>query len=97
MSCRTIEAYAHDAIQTYYAALLENGQIEWLKRNYANPEYAHFKDEFELYTQSVVLVDMQGEKIIRWKNLKDVWTLTRDKKAFYDYIRREVESYLNEE
>src|SRR4030043_1963217 len=49
MSCRTIEAYAHDALQTYFKELLQNGRIEWLDRNYANPEYAHFKDDFQLY------------------------------------------------
>ncbi len=97
MSCRTIEAFAHDALQTFFGELLENGRIEWLERNYANPKFAHFKDKFELYTQSVVLVDMKGEDIIRWKNLKDVWTLTRDKEAYYNFIRREVDSYLKEE
>lgn len=97
MSCRTIEAYAHDAIQTYYGELLENGRIEWLERNYANPKFAHYKNEFGLYTQSVVLVDMQGDKVLRWKNLKDVWTLTRDKDGYYEYIRKEVEAYLNED
>ncbi len=96
MSCRTIEAYAYDAIRTYYGELLESGRIEWLKRNYANPKFAHFKDEFELYTQSVVLVDMQGDKVLRWKNLKDVWTFSWDKDAYYEYIRREVEAYLKE-
>lgn len=94
ISCRTIEAYAHDAIKTNFAAQLSDGKIEWAKVNYDNPEFSHFKKEFELYTQSVVIVEMQGDEIVRWKNLKDVWTLIRDKEKFYDYIRTEVQPYL---
>ena len=97
MSCRTIEGYTNDAIQTYFGEQLENGRLEWLVRNYVNPEYAHFKDDFQLYTQSVVLVDMNGDQMVRWKNLNEVWTLLRNKNAYYDYIRREVEAFLIEE
>jgi len=95
--CRTIEAYTHDGIQTYFGEQLKNGRIEWVIRNYVNPKYAHFKDDFQLYTQSVVLTDMKGDQMVRWKNLNKVWTLVRDKDAYYDYIRREVEAYLKDE
>ena len=97
MSCRTIEAYAYDAIEKNFKNQLESGRIEWSKVNYDNPDFSHFKKDFELYTQSVVLVEMKDDQIIRWKNLKDVWTLIRDKEKFYNYIRTEVQAYLTTE
>jgi len=97
MSCRTIEGYTHDTILTYFPDQLESGRIEWQIVNYANPKHAHFKEDFGLYTQSVVLVEMKKDEIIRWKNLKDVWTLIRKKEAFYEYIREEVAGFLSKE
>ncbi|MCF7810804.1 nitrophenyl compound nitroreductase subunit ArsF family protein [bacterium] len=94
MSCRTIEGYTHDVLLTDFADKLESGRIEWQIVNTANPKNAHFKQDFELYTQSVVLVDMVDGEMKRWKNLKDVWTLLRNKEAFYEYINSEVTAFL---
>lgn len=96
MSCRAIEMYTHDALLTHFPDELENGRIDWQIVNYANPKFAHFKEDFGLYIQSVVLVDVQSDTIKSWKNLADVWKLIRKKEAFYEYIREEVEAYLPE-
>jgi len=97
MSCRTIEMYSHDAIQKYFTEQIESGHIEWRIENYANPKNEHFKKEFELYTQSVVLVEMVDDKIVRWENLKDVWKMLRNKEAFYEYIHSGVSKFLTPE
>jgi hypothetical protein len=94
MSCRTIEGYSHDVILTNFADQVESGRIEWQTLNFTNPKNAHFKEDFELYTQSLVLVDMVNGEMKRWKNLKDVWTLLRNKEAFYEYVNDEVTEFL---
>jgi len=94
MSCRTIEAYTHDAILQFFPDQLESGRMEWQLINYANPKNKHFKDDFELYTQSVVLVEMKGVERIGWKNLVDVWKLKYNKDAFYEYINEELSAFL---
>ena len=96
MSCRTIESYSHDAVLKYFSEEIDSGRLEFILVNFANPEYAHFKDDFELYTQSVVLVDLKDGEMSEWKNLKDVWLLTRKKDKFYEYIKTEVETFLKE-
>ncbi len=96
MSCRTIEMYTHDAILNHFPAELESDRMEWQILSLANPKNKHFRDDFELYTQSVVLVEMEGNEMVRWKNLKDVWKLIRNKDAFYEYIREEVSAFLTE-
>lgn len=96
MSCRTFEAYTHDAILQFFPDQLESGRMEWQIVNYTNPKYKHFKDDFELYTQSVVLVELKGVESVRWKNLVDVWKLKGNKDAFYEYINEEVSAFLSE-
>ena len=96
MSCRTIEMYTHDAILEYFPEQIESGHIEWRIENYTNPKNESFKKEFELYTQSVVLVEMVDDEIVRWENLKDVWKLLRNKEAFYEYIHSGVTKFITE-
>lgn len=96
-SCRTIEMYTHDALLKYFPEQIKAGGVEWQVRNFANPKYAHFKEDFALFAQSVVLVEMKGDETLRWKNLTDVWKLIREKDAFYGYIQTEASAFLGAE
>lgn len=97
LSCRKIEIFTHEALESNFTELLESGRIKWEAVNTDNPKHKHFIEDFQLYTKSVVLVDMEGNAMLRWKNLKDVWNLTRKKEAFHEYITAEVSVYLQDE
>ena len=59
-------------------------------------ENKHFMDDFQLYTKSLVVVEMKNGEQIRWKNCTKVWELLMDKKAFQDYVQNEVRGFLGE-
>jgi len=96
MSCKTIEMYSHDALLKFFPKRVETGQIEWKVANYLDPKNKKFKKEFGLFTQSVVFFVMNGEEIVRWKNLKDVWEHKKDKEKFYDYVKVEMDTFIAE-
>ena len=96
MSCRTIELFTHDALLKNFSEELKDGQIEWKVENYIDPKNKLFKNTFKLFTQSVVLVEMKGEEIARWKNLKEVWELKGDKDAFSEHIQKEMMTFIAE-
>jgi hypothetical protein len=73
-TCTAIESQSHDAITTMFADQLGSGELEWRLVNYDTPENAHFRDDFQLAFQSVVLAEERDGKIVRWENLADVWT-----------------------
>ena len=50
----------------------------------------HFVKDFNLETKSVVLVAMQGDRQLRWKNLDKIWDLVHTKDEFKKYISKEV-------
>ncbi len=93
-SCRKIEMFTHEALLSCFKDQLESQRIVWQLVNIDNPKNKHFIDDFELYTKSVVLVDMQKDKILRWKNLKDVWRIKKKKETFQEYISTEVTAFL---
>lgn len=95
-TCRTIEQYSHDAIQTYFAKELENGRLEFKPVNVEEPENKHFIQDYQLVTRSLVLSLVSDGKETKWKNLPDVWKLVRDKERFFQYVKDEVEIFLKE-
>ena len=93
-TCRTIEAYAKEAVQTGFAEALSDGRLAFRVVNIEEPANEHFVQDYQLTTRSVVLVQFADGKQEQWKNLARVWELVRDKEAFLKYVQDETRSYL---
>lgn len=93
-TCRTIEAYSREAVQTGFSEALKSGLLEWKVVNVEETANRHFIQDYQLYTKSLVLVKMDGDKQLEWKNLGRVWELVKDKPAFVKYVQDEIPGYL---
>ncbi len=95
-TCLKIEALSGEALKTGFPKALDNGQLVWRVINFEEPGNEHFVDEYKLYTQTLIIVDLLEGKQARWKNLDRIWELVGDKEAFINYVQREVQAYLGE-
>jgi len=94
-TCRTIESYAKEAIQTGFADALKDGRLEWRVVNVEESGNDHYVEDFQLTTRSVVLERLAEGKRQDWKNLQRVWELVRgNKDDFLMYIQDETRAYL---
>ncbi len=93
-TCRTIEAYAKEAVETGFPEALKDGRLEFRVVNIEKPGNEHFVQDYQLTTRSVVLVKFADGQQEQWKNLQRVWQLVRDKEAFLKYVQDETRSYL---
>jgi len=84
-TCIKIEAFAHKALSPE----IEQGNIVWKVADYTAEENKSLVEQCEVFTSTVVLVDRQNGKIVRWKNLEDVWNHTNDQNAFTTFIDEE--------
>ncbi len=91
--CRTLEDYAKEAVHAHFADDLASGDMEWRIVNVATPENSHLSQHYGLYTQSVIVSEVQNGTEVRWKNLDMIWQLVRDRDAYFDYIKTEVEAF----
>ena len=96
-SCKKIEAYSREAIESGFAEALESGELELLILNTDEPEYKHFLEDYELYTKSLVLSKIDDGEETEWKNLDKVWRLLGDKNSFMEYVQTEVQSFLGQD
>lgn len=95
VSCKKIEAYTKEAIDSAFANELKNGQLEWLVINTDSSQNEHFTEDYKLYTKSVILSDLHDGKQTRWVNLEKVWEYLDDQQKFHEYIQTELKSYLD--
>jgi hypothetical protein len=93
-TCRTIEAYAEEALQSRFSKELESGLLEWKVVNFDQPENKHFLEEFGLYSSSIVVVESVGGRAVRHEILPEVWSLVREKQSFFAYLNTAVRKYL---
>lgn len=93
-TCRKLEALSKEAIEGAFGDELKSGSLRFEIVNMETPETEHFVKDFQLVTKSLVLVEYKDGKVIRWKNLPDIWKLVRNDAAFIDYVRKETEAFL---
>lgn len=92
--CKRIEQWAQEAITDNFKDQIAAGRLQWQAINVEMPENKHFIEDFQLYTKSVIIAEYQDGKPIRWENLKDVWTLYRDREKYFDYLARETRTFM---
>jgi len=90
-SCRNIEKYTWEALDSGFPVDLADGHLVWRVVNIEEQGNEHFVKDYQLFTKSVVLVD---ERTGDWKNLPKVWQLLGDPNEFIRYIQTETKDFL---
>lgn len=93
-TCLTIEANAKEAVEAGFPTEVAEGLVSWEEVDFEEKENAHFVKDLDLMFSSVIVVKYQDGKQVEWKNLQKVWELVRDKPAFTDYVKTEVQAWL---
>ncbi|UCF05015.1 MAG: hypothetical protein JSV33_14010 [bacterium] len=93
-TCRKIEQYTREAIESGFERELQGGTLIWKPVNVDVQENSHFISKYELSTRSVVIVRGSGREETDWKKLEKVWELVGNRPAFIRYIQDEVRDFL---
>jgi hypothetical protein len=93
-TCRTIEAFAREAIENGFPEVLKSGNLEFKPVNIDESGNEHFVNDYQLTTRTLVLARYKDGKEVEWKALEKVWQLVNDKVAFLDYVQNETRDLL---
>lgn len=93
-TCLSIERQSREALALAYGGELDAGTLEWHAVNVEEPGNEHFTQDFALQTQSLVLVERAGPRVLRWKLLPRVWELVDDPYGFEQYVVSEVALFM---
>jgi hypothetical protein len=93
VTCRTIEAYAAEAITTGFAERIDKGDMIWQVVNVDATGNEHFVDDYMLASKTVVLVEVVDGEETKWEQLNKVWELVDDKEAFVEYVQESAAEF----
>lgn len=93
-TCHKLEALAREVVERDFAQELKSGKLQWKMVNMQEEENKHFVSDFQLVTKSVVLVEQVDGKQTRWKNLPKIWELVMNQEKYQQYVRSELEAFL---
>ena len=95
-TCLKIEKYAHTAVDSFFTERIKEGKLEFRSLNTDEPAYDHFTKDYQLVSQSLVLVRYKDGVQQKWENMGEVWTLVGDQDQFFAYVKDGVERHLKE-
>lgn len=95
-SCNMIEKNTKEVIEESFKDALASGKLEFKPVNIEVRGNEHFVKEYKLYSKAVVLSLVKEGKEVRSENLAEIWQHSRNKKAFSEYIVKEVNDFLSE-
>lgn len=94
VTCLAIEAQAKKVVEERFEKEVQSGQLAFLSVNMEEPGNAHFTSDFELVSQSLVLVENSELGPARWTVLGRVWELIGNDSAFAEYVETETRAFV---
>jgi cytochrome c biogenesis protein CcdA len=96
-TCKGMEALTKAAATAAFPKELADKTLESRTENFETPGNEHFGKDYGVVAPSVVLTKTEGGKVVRWKNLKDIWDLYESPDRFQAYIQKETTAFLRGE
>jgi len=94
-TCLLLEDLTVRTVRDSFATQLEDKVLDLQVVNFMSEGNEHFADDFALDHQSVVVVERDAGKLVRWKNLEKIWDYTDRPLAFAAYVAGETRLYLD--
>ena len=60
------------------------------------PENRHYLDRFDIFSNTVIIVESKGGNIFRFKAVEAIWDAPEDKDAISQLLRTAVDEFLSE-
>ncbi len=92
-TCNNIEKMTHNLLESKFKKELIDGRIEWQVVNFQENDV--FAKKFDVTTSGVIVVSMDGEKVVDYERLDDVWTLLGEPTAFNAYLEKAFRKFLS--
>jgi hypothetical protein len=95
-SCNILEQYSRQAIEDNFQDELASNRLIFKTVNVQEKANDHFRKDYGLYSQSLVLSLIENGQEKKFENLTMIWQYVRDRQRFINYVKDEISAYLKE-
>ena len=95
-SCEVLESTLHNTLQATYADYFGAGRLAICVINVDAPENRHYLEKFEIFANTVIIVEKIDGIVSRYKAVESIWEVPDDKDALSHLLQTEVAGFLPE-
>ena len=95
-SCEVLESTLQDTMQVTYADHFGAGRLAMCIVNVDDLENRHYLEQFEIFSNSIVIVEKKNGAVSRYKNLESIWDISQDRDAITLLLQSEMGEFLPE-
>ncbi len=95
-TCLKMGSYADEAVTKGFAEEIKAGKVSFHFIDFQAEENQKFTQGYHIEGPSLLVAQVSGGKVKRYKRLDEMWTKVRDKQEFLEYVQGEVRKYLKQ-
>ena len=92
-TCLKMGGYAEEAMKTGFAPQLKDRTVGFYYIDFQDEKNAALTKGYRVTGPALIIARVTNNKVVEFKDLKDIWTHVRDKKAFVKYVQENVTAY----
>jgi hypothetical protein len=92
-TCLKMGSYSEEAVKSAFAEQIKDGTVAFYYVDFQNQKNAALTKGYRVTGPALIVAKIAGNKVVEFKNLKDIWTKVGDKKAFLKYVQNGVTAY----
>ncbi len=95
-TCLAIEANTASAIKENFPQQLAEGVLIWMPFNLDDEGGKELGKQFDITSNTLVLAQFYNGLLIRHKKLEEVWQLVGNNERFSEYVKNEINVFMND-
>lgn len=95
-SCEILESTLQTTLEVTYSDHFGAGKLAMCVVNVDDPENRHYLEQFQILSNSVIIVEKKKGVVARFKNLDGIWEISENREAINDMLLAEVDGFLPE-
>jgi len=93
-TCLRMGGYAEEAVKKGFAEEIKTGKVSFHFIDFQDEKNEKFAQGYKIQGPTLIVAQVSGAKVMRYKRLDEMWTKVRDKQDFLNYVQGEVKEYL---
>jgi len=93
-TCLTMGSYSEEAVRNGFTGQIEEGSVEFHYVDFQNKKNEALAKGYKISGPALIVVKVAQNKVKEYKDLEEIWIKVREKPAFIEYVRQNVEAYL---
>ena len=91
-TCLKMGSYSEEAVKKGFAQAVKHRTVEFHYIDFQDKKNAALTKAYRVSGPALMVAKVEKNKVVKFNNLKDIWTKVRDKKVFLKYVQDSIEA-----